>query len=169
MLKKFNEHYPVLAEDVFVAPGAYIIGNVEIGDKSSVWFSAVIRGDTDKITIGEETNIQDNCTVHTDAGAPVNIGSRVTVGHNAVIHGCTIEDDVLIGIGAVIMNGACVRRGSVVGSGAVVTAGTEIPPDSLALGSPAKKVKEVTPDIAAGRDMNVQGYQQLADMHRQQE
>lgn len=142
MIYPYNGKYPEIGNDVYIAPTAVIIGDVKIGDGASVWFNALVRGDKDRITIGARTNIQDHCTLHLDPGHPLTIGADVTVGHNAVVHGCTIEDKVLIGIGAVVLNNAVVRAGSVVGAGAVVQEGQQIGPCQLAAGVPAKARKE---------------------------
>lgn len=137
-LHSFEKHLPEIASGVYLAPGSHLVGRVSIGERSSVWFNAVLRADLETITIGMETNIQDNATIHVDAGSPAWIGDRVVVGHNAVIHGATIEDGALIGMGAVVLNGARVGRDSIVGAGSLVTGGTVIPPRSLVLGSPGK-------------------------------
>lgn len=138
--------FPKLAEDVYIAPGAWVIGDVEIGARTSVWFNTVIRGDMHYIRIGSETNIQDNSTLHVTAEHfPLMIGNRVTIGHGAIVHGCTVEDDCLIGMGAVVMDGARIGRGSVVAAGALVPPGHVVPPDSLVMGSPAKVHKTVEP------------------------
>lgn len=128
-------------------PTAVIIGDVTLGRDASVWPTAVLRGDSDAIVIGDETNVQDGAIVHVDPGVPVRIGSRVTIGHRAVIHGCTIEDDCLIGIGAIVLNGAVIGAGSMVGAGAVITEGTVVPPGSLVLGVPAKVVRPVDDEL----------------------
>lgn len=136
--------FPILGDDVFIAAGAWVIGDVIIGPRSSVWFNTLVRGDVHSIRIGSETNIQDNSTLHVTEGRfSLNIGHRITVGHRAIIHGCTIEDDCLIGMGAIIMDGAHIGRGCLVGAGAVVTPGTRVPPESVVLGFPAKVVKQV--------------------------
>lgn len=127
---------PRIDDTVFVAYNATLIGRVTIGEKSSVWFNTVIRGDIDTITIGTETNVQDLTMIHADAGKPAVIGNRVTIGHRCVIHGCVIEDDVLIGMGAIVMNGAWIGRGSIVAAGAVVMEDVVIPPCSLVAGIP---------------------------------
>lgn len=127
----------LLDPSVFLAPGARVVGDVTIGPRSSVWFHAVLRGDSDAIRIGAETNIQDGAVLHADPGYPCTLGDRVTVGHLAIVHGATIEDDVLIGMRAVVMNGARVGRGSLIAAGAVVTEGVEIPSGSLVVGMPA--------------------------------
>ncbi|THB77121.1 MAG: gamma carbonic anhydrase family protein [Desulfobacteraceae bacterium] len=134
----FKDDKPRIHESVFTAPTAQIIGNVSIGAESSVWFQTVIRGDMEKITIGEQTNIQDLCMCHADEGIPLNVGNRVTVGHRCIIHGCTIEDGCLIGMGAVIMNRASIGRGSVIAAGSVILEGSQIPPYSLVAGSPGR-------------------------------
>lgn len=135
---------PTLGDGVFIAPGAWVIGDVAIGERSSVWFNTLIRGDVHFIRIGSETNIQDNSTLHVTEGKfPLHLGDRITVGHRAIIHGCDVEDDCLVGMGAIIMDGAHIGKGSLVGAGAVVTPGTIIPPDSVVLGFPAKVVKKV--------------------------
>lgn len=128
---------PVLGKEVFVAPGAWIIGDVTIGDRSSIWFNTVVRGDVHYIRIGSETNVQDNSTLHvTEGKSPLEMGSRITVGHRAIVHGCVIEDDCLVGMGAVVMDGARIGRGSLVAAGAIVTPGSIIPPESLVMGVP---------------------------------
>ncbi|MCG8688779.1 MAG: gamma carbonic anhydrase family protein [Desulfobacterales bacterium] len=131
-----KHHIPEIHPSVFIAPTAQIIGRVSIGRDSSVWFQTVIRGDFDTIAIGERTNIQDLCTCHADEDIPLTVGNGVTVGHRCVIHGCTIEDNCLIGMGAVVMNRAVIGTGSVVAAGTVVLENTIIPPYSLVLGSP---------------------------------
>ena len=123
MILKYNGFEPKIGKNVFIAPTATIIGNVEIADGASIWYGTVVRGDTSYIKVGRNSNIQDNCTVHTEADAPVIIGEHVTVGHNAVIHGCTIEDRVLIGIGAIILNGATIQTGSIVAAGSLIKQG----------------------------------------------
>jgi carbonic anhydrase/acetyltransferase-like protein (isoleucine patch superfamily) len=128
----------------YIAPTAVVLGDVTIGDQSSVWFAAVIRGDTERIVIGRQTNIQDGCILHADAGFPCTLGDRVTLGHGAIVHGATVEDDCLIGMRAVVMNGARIGRGSIVGVGSVVTEGVIIPPGSVVVGQPAKVKRQMT-------------------------
>ena len=147
MILTFEGRQPVIGDGVFIAPTAVVIGAVTIGDASSIYYGAVLRGDMDTITVGEASNIQDNCTLHTDFGSPVVIGNRVTVGHNAVIHGCTLEDGCLIGMGAVVQNGARIGRGAVVAVGAVVRMGQQVPPGHLAAGVPAQ-IKKPLDDAA---------------------
>lgn len=129
---------PEVAAGAWVAPGATLVGAVHLREGSSVWFGAVLRADGDPIEVGERSNVQDGSVLHTDPGFPLTLGRGVTVGHAAVLHGCTIEDDVLVGMGATVLNGARVGRGSLVAAGAVLLEGVEIPPGSLVAGMPAK-------------------------------
>ena len=152
---------------VFVADTARVIGEVSIARDSSVWFGAVIRGDIESVTIGEGTNIQDGAVVHVDPGYPCVIGRGVTLGHGAIVHGATIADNVMVGIGARVLTGAVVGENSIIGAGAVVTEGTIIPPNSLALGIPAKVVKEVTEEQAARIRRTAQRYINLARAYRE--
>jgi len=135
---------------VFVAEGARIVGDVEIGEDSSVWFNAVIRGDILPIRIGRRTNVQDGCILHTKDGFPLSVGDEVTFGHGATAHGCTIENQCLLGIGCVVLDGSVIGRGSVVGSGAVVPPGTIVPPHSLVMGVPGKVVRDLGAESSEG-------------------
>jgi len=139
-----EHHLELIHSTVFVAPGAVILGDVTIGESSSVWYGAVLRGDLALIVIGRETNVQDGCIIHVERTHPCRVGDRVTLGHGAILHGCTVEDDVLIGIRATVLDGAVIGSGSIVGAGAVVTEATVIPPGSLALGIPARVVGSVS-------------------------
>jgi len=143
VILSFNGKSPVIGRNVFVAPTAVVIGDVAIGDNSSIWYGTVLRGDMAPIRIGADTNIQDNSTVHTDHGHPAVVGDRVSVGHNAVVHGCQVEDEALVGIRAVVLNGAVVGCGAVVAAGAVVAEGMQIPEAVLAAGVPAKVKREL--------------------------
>lgn len=129
---------------LFIAPGAHVIGNVHAGENVGIWYNAVVRGDTGPITIGAGSNVQDNTTIHTDADFPVQIGAGVTIGHNAVVHGCTIGDNSVIGMGSIILNGAVVGRNCIIGAGSLITGKMQIPDNSLAFGNPAKVVRPVT-------------------------
>ena len=149
MIRSFRGKSPFIADSAFIDPSAEVIGDVEIGERSSVWPQVTIRADINHMHIGAETNIQDNSVLHADYGFPLTIGDRVTVGHSAVLHGCTIEDDVLVGIGAMVLNGAKVGKGAVVASGALVTEGTEIPAGTLVMGSPAKPRRPVSAEERA--------------------
>ena len=151
---------------VFIAKNATVIGDVTLGDDTNIWFGAVIRGDKDKIIIGEGSNIQDNCVVHTTADRVVTIGKHVSVGHGAIIHGCTIHDRVLIGMGAIVMNDAVISEGSIVGAGAVVTERSVIPPNSLVMGIPAKVIRETSSEQAEHIVKNATSYIELAGKYR---
>ena len=146
-LSALGENYPQLHASTYVAESAQIIGSVWLAAKSSVWFQSVLRGDSDQIVIGEETNVQDATICHVDPGFPLEIGARVTIGHRCILHGCTIRDDCLIGMGAILMNGVRIGEGSIVGAGSLLLEGTEIPPFSLAAGSPAKIKKTYGSEI----------------------
>ena len=139
---------PKIHPTAWVAPGAFVRGDVTIDEQANIWYNAVLRGDQESITVGKATSVQDNCVLHGDAGCNVVVGQYVTVGHGAVLHGCTVEDNCLIGMGSIILDGAVIGQGSVVGAGALITKGTVIPPNSLVLGSPAKVVKDLGPESA---------------------
>ncbi|EAU42595.1 probable acetyltransferase protein [Fulvimarina pelagi HTCC2506] len=145
-------------EPHFIAPGAHVIGRVRFGRNVGVWFNAVIRGDNEWMEIGDDTNIQDNCTLHSDMGFPLTIGKGCTIGHNAIVHGCTLGDNVLIGMGATILNGAKIGDNSIVGANALVTEGKSFPPNSLIVGSPAKAVRELDDTAAAKLKESAQHY-----------
>jgi carbonic anhydrase/acetyltransferase-like protein (isoleucine patch superfamily) len=149
---------PSVADNCYVAPGAVLAGAVTLHENVGIWFNAVLRGDYEPITIGEGSNIQDNVTGHVDAGFPLTLGKNVSVGHNAVIHGCTVEDDCLIGMGAIVMNGAVIGTGSLVAAGALVLEGTIVPPGSLVAGVPAKVRRELTAEERDGIRHNAQNY-----------
>ena len=136
----------MLDSTVFIADGARVVGDVEIGEQSSVWFNAVVRGDTSTVRIGARTNIQDGAVVHTDTGKPCAIGDDCTIGHNAVVHGCTIGNGSLIGMGAIVLSGAMIGDESLVAAGALIPEGKEFPPRSLLVGSPAKLVRALGDD-----------------------
>ena len=145
-LIEFKGKKPILGERVFIAEGAKVIGDVEIGDDSSVFYNTVIRADLAEIRIGKRTNIQDNATIHLSTGVGVHVGDDVTVGHNAILHACDVDDHVLIGMGAILMDGVHIKSASVVAAGAVVTQNKEFPERSLIVGAPAHVVRELTED-----------------------
>lgn len=153
---------PEIDRTAFLAEGSRVIGNVKIGARCGVWYNAVIRGDLDSCEIGEETNIQDNAVLHMDPGYPIRIGSGVSVGHNAVLHGCSVGDNTVIGMGAVVLNGARIGRDCMIGAGAVVTGGTQIPDGSLAFGNPAKVRRKLTEEEIRGNRENARTYVDLA-------
>lgn len=147
----FKEHRPELGARVFIAPGAKVIGRVKLGDDVGIWHNAVLRGDINSIEIGARSNIQDNATVHLADKFGVKIGEDVVVGHGAIIHACTIQDNCLIGMGSIVMDGAVIGTGSIVGAGALVPPGKVIPPNSLVAGVPCKVMRETTQE---DRDSN---------------
>lgn len=159
-------HEPQLADDAWAAPGITLIGRVHLAAGANVWYQSVLRGDTETITIGERSNIQDGCVVHADPGFPTTVGAGVTVGHRAVLHGCTVERDSLIGMGAVVLNGAKIGAGSLVAAGAVVLEGTEIPPGSLVAGTPAKVRRDVSADEQEVLRLSATKYVDYAATHR---
>ncbi len=156
---------PKIGNNVFIAPTATVVGDVEIKDGASIWYGAVLRGDMAKITVGKNANIQDNCTVHTDFEKPAMIGDNVTIGHNAVIHGCTIKNNSLIGINATILNNACVKKGCVVAAGSVIKKGHEVGPYHLMVGIPATIKKKMTEATAEEHEKIAKIYVNLAREH----
>ncbi|MCQ4366477.1 MAG: gamma carbonic anhydrase family protein [Sulfolobales archaeon] len=157
-IEPFLGKWPKVSPKAMIHPTAYVIGEVEIGEYSSLWHYVVVRGDNDYIRIGKETNVQENSTIHTDPGFPVEIGDRVTIGHNAVIHGAKIGSNVIIGMGAIVLNGAKIGSYSIIGAGAVVTQGTEIPEGSLALGVPARVVRRLNENDIKMIEENAEEY-----------
>jgi carbonic anhydrase/acetyltransferase-like protein (isoleucine patch superfamily) len=163
----YGDKQPEVAESAFVAPGAYLIGAVHLGEESSVWYGAVLRGDTEPIRIGERTNIQDGCVLHADPGYPAVVGEGCVIGHKAVVHGCEIGDGCLIGVNATVLNGARIGEGSIVAAGAVVPEGHEFPTRSLIIGVPAKQVGEVTEEQTQDIARGVRSYVERAAEHRE--
>ncbi len=149
---------PRIAESAWVADSAQVMGDVVLAEDASVWFGVVIRGDTATITVGRGSNIQDQSVLHADVGMPLTVGEGVTVGHQVMLHGCTVGDFSLIGIGAVVLNGAKIGRGCLVGAGALVTEGKEFPDGSMILGSPARVVRQLTPEQLEGLRQSAQHY-----------
>jgi carbonic anhydrase/acetyltransferase-like protein (isoleucine patch superfamily) len=166
MIRNYYEKLPKIHHDCFVAGSADIIGDVEVGSGSSIWYRAVLRGDVSPIKIGNNSNVQDGAVIHTDFNAPAIIGNNVTIGHNAIIHGATIKDNVIVGMGSVILNGAVIGEHSIIGAGAVVTGGKEIPPRSLVLGAPAKVVRSLTDEEIQSIIKNADLYVELAEGHK---
>jgi len=153
----------------YIHPQAVVCGDVVLADGVFVLPTAVLRGDTDRIAVGKDSNIQDGAVLHADHGVPCTLGSRVTVGHRAIVHGCTVEDDCLIGMGAIVLNHAIVGRGSLVGAGALVPERMVIPPGSLAVGAPARVIRQVTPEMQARMSAGVDTYCELRERHRRGE
>jgi carbonic anhydrase/acetyltransferase-like protein (isoleucine patch superfamily) len=157
-LYQLDEHSPRIGAGAWVADSAQVIGNVELAENASVWFGAILRGDTEPLTIGRGSNVQDGSVLHADVGHPVVIGENVTVGHQVVLHGCTVGDGSLIGIQAVVLNGAKIGRHCLVGAGALVTEGKEFPDGSMIIGSPAKVVRQLTPEQIARLQRSAEHY-----------
>lgn len=159
MIRPYRGKYPQIAPTAYVDQAATVIGDVTMGERSSAWPSSVLRGDVNRIEIGDETNIQDGSVLHGELDMyPVVLGNRVTVGHMVCLHGCVVEDDVLVGIGAIVLNGAKIGRGSVIAAGALVPEGMEIPPDSMVMGVPAKVRRSVTEEERQRFKQNAQRY-----------
>lgn len=156
---------PEIHPGSFTAPTSVVVGDVTLAEGASVWYHAVLRADCGPIVLGPDSNVQDNCTVHVDPGFPVTVGARVSVGHNAVLHGCTVEDDVLIGMGATVLNGAHIGEGSLVAAQALVPQGMRVPPGSLVAGVPAKVRRELTEEEREGIKLNATMYLELAKAH----
>ncbi|MGW7257964.1 gamma carbonic anhydrase family protein [Streptomyces sp. NPDC054834] len=157
---------PKVDPEAFVAPTASVIGDVTLEAGASVWYGAVVRGDVERISVGASANVQDNVTLHADPGFPVSVGERVSIGHNAVVHGATVEDDCLIGMGATVLNGAVIGAGSLVAAQALVPQGMVVPPGSLVAGVPAKVKRELTEEERQGVTLNGTMYAELAKAHR---
>lgn len=153
MIKK-----PTIKENVFVAPGAVVYGDVTLHEGVNVWFHAVIRAEEGKIVVGEGSNVQDGCVIHVDKGTEVNIGTDVTIGHNAIVHGCTVGDNTIVGMGAIVMNHAVIGKNCLVAAGALVTEHTVIPDNSLVMGSPARIKRALTPEEIAHNRYNAEHY-----------
>ena len=156
------QNYQNISNASFIAPNATVIGDVLMGSEVSIWFGAVIRADKDRITIGKRSNIQDNCVVHTSKGYPVIIGDDVSVGHGAILHGCTIGNSVLIGMGAIVLNGAVIGENTIIGAGAVITEEKVIPPGSLVLGLPGKVIRTTKDEEIVSIRTNASEYVKLA-------
>ncbi len=162
MIYELDGLAPEIAEDAWVAPDANVIGRVKLGARASVWFGCTIRGDNEQIEIGEGTNIQENCVFHTDLGFPLTLGANVTIGHKAMLHGCTVGEGSLIGMGATVLNGAKIGKNCLIGAGALVTEGKEIPDGSMVLGAPGKVVRDLDAATINGLYASAIHYQQNA-------
>lgn len=163
---KLDGHAPEVQEGTYVAETAAVMGKVVLQRHSSVWYQAVLRADNEPIEVGEGSNVQDGAVLHTDPGYPLTIGKHVTIGHQAMLHGCTIGDGALIGIQAVVLNGAVIGKNCLVGAGAVVTEGKEFPDNSLILGAPAKVVRELSSEAIEGMKKNAAGYVARGQKHK---
>lgn len=166
MLIALADRRPVVHETAFVAPNATLAGSVEVGEGASVWYGAVLRADNEPIVIGPRSNVQDNCAFHVDRGKPLTLGEGVSVGHGAIIHGATVEDFALIGMGAIILNGAVIGAESLIAAGALVSEGVVIPPRSLVAGVPGKVRRELSDEEVAKLHLNAEIYEHHRDLHR---
>ena len=166
MLLSLPGRVPTVDASAWVADTARVVGQVELGERVSVWYSAVLRGDGDAVRVGARTNLQDGCVLHADPGFPLTVGAGDSVGHAAVLHGCTVEDDVLVGMGAIVMNGARIGSGSMIGAGALVSPGTVVPPGSLVIGTPGKVRRETTDEERELIALNSAVYLGLLEQHR---
>jgi carbonic anhydrase/acetyltransferase-like protein (isoleucine patch superfamily) len=162
----FGRHMPRIAPDAYVAPGAWIVGDVTLGPEASIWFNAVLRADSAPIVVGPRVNLQDGAIVHVDAGYPTEIGADVTVGHAAIVHAAIIAPRVLVGMQSVILTGATIGEGSIIGAGALVPEARAIPPRSLVLGTPGRVVREVRDDEYAAILASAEHYAELAHAYR---
>ena len=165
MIKSLGEKHPDTKKASFIAPDSAILGDVTLAEGTSVWYGAVIRGDLDTITIGKNSNVQDNCTLHGDRGYPITLGESVSIGHNAVVHGATVGDNTVIGMGSVLLNGCVIGKNSIVGAGAVVSGGAHFPDGSLIVGIPAKAISELHPVQIEHNRENAETYCKLALEH----
>lgn len=166
MIKEISGLYPKIAEKCFVADNAMVIGQVEMKEKSSIWYGTVIRGDVAPILIGEQVNIQDNCVIHSDHDVVVSIGNDTTIGHSAIIHGCEIKGDAIIGMGSIILNHAVISKNVIIGAGSLVTEGKVIPEGELWMGRPAKFVRKLTKEEIQAIKASAQGYYVNAKRHK---
>lgn len=165
LLVPYEGHVPDIDPEAFVAPGCTVIGRVRLHARASVWYGSVLRGDNDDIIIGDDANVQDGCILHTDAGRPLILGRRVTVGHGAVVHGAQVDDDALIGMRAVVLNGACIGSHAIVAAGALVPPGMEVAPGTVVAGVPARKVRETRSDDVAMLERTARSYRDKATRH----
>ncbi|WP_019928428.1 gamma carbonic anhydrase family protein [Nocardia sp. BMG111209] len=163
---RLGEFEPQIDETAWLAPNATVIGRVRVGAEAGIWYGAVVRADVEDVTIGARTNIQDGCALHADPGFPLTLGAGVSVGHNAILHGCTIEDNVLIGMGATVLNGAVVGTGSLIAANALIPEGAQIPPGSLVAGVPGKVRRELGPAEIDRIRLNATVYVQNIGVHR---
>jgi carbonic anhydrase/acetyltransferase-like protein (isoleucine patch superfamily) len=167
LIKGIGGKDPQVDQEAFVAPTSVVIGDVTLNAGASIWYGAVLRADGGPVVIGADSNVQDNCTLHVDLGFPLTVGERVSIGHNAVVHGATVEDDCLIGMGATVLNGAVIGAGSLVAAQALVPQGMRVPPGSLVAGVPAKVKRPLTDEEREGISLNGVFYVELAKAHRE--
>lgn len=156
-----------IEDSIVICPGAQVFGDVELSENVSIWHGAILRGDTDSITIGKNSNVQDNCVVHCTKDFPVEIGENVSIGHGAVVHGCKIDDNVLVGMNATVLDGAHISKNSIVGAGAVVSEGKEFPENSLIIGVPAKAIKQLSDEQVQLIQNNADNYVKLSKQYKE--
>lgn len=166
MIRTFDGHTPEVHPTAFVHERAEVIGKVRLGPRVSVWPGAVLRGDIEEISLGEGSNVQDNAVIHTDHGIPTRVGAGVTIGHGAILHGCTVGDNALVGMGSILLNGSVLEGECLLGAGALLAPGAKIPKGHLALGSPARSVRPLKPEEVDAIRKNGQHYLDYADRHR---
>lgn len=166
MIRDYLEFKPIISEESFIAETAVVIGRCEIKKNANIWYGAVLRGDVNSITVGENSNIQDNTVVHCDGGFPTLIGNNVTIGHGSIIHGCEIKDNTLIGMGAIVLNGAIIGSNVIVAAGALVTGGKHIPDNSLVVGSPAKVIRELTSEEVESLSKSASHYVEISKQYK---
>lgn len=171
ILKTINGKTPLIGEDCFVAENATIVGEVSMGDQCSIWFNAVLRGDVHFIKLGNKVNVQDGAVIHcTYQKSPTTVGNNVSIGHNAIVHGCTIHDNVLVGMGSIIMDDCIIESNSIIAAGAVVTKGTLVPSGTVYAGMPAKKIKDISAELSAGEvDRIAHNYVKYSSWFKKQE
>lgn len=151
LIKSVNGKAPQIGPDCYLAENATVVGDVSMGEQCSIWFNAVVRGDVNYIKMGDRVNVQDGAVIHgTYQKSPTNIGNNVSIGHNAIVHGCTLHDNILVGMGSIIMDGCVIGKNSIIAAGAVVTQGTIVPEGSIYAGMPAKKIKDISPELSEG-------------------
>ncbi len=166
MIRDYQTHHPEVAQDAFVAESAQVIGRVQVDSRASIWYGAVVRGDDNHISIGAYSNIQDNCVLHITTAEPCIVGTHVTVGHTAILHGCVIGNEVLVGMGSIILNGAVIEDQVIIGAGTLIPPGKRVPARSLVVGSPAKVVRDLTEEEIRSLKQSAEHYALLADKHR---
>lgn len=166
MIKKLGEYTPVIDKSVFVAETAVVIGQVFIEEEANIWYNTIVRGDVEPIKIGKWTNVQDNSVLHTSKNFPLSIGEEVTIGHGAIVHGCTVANNVLIGMGAIVLDGAFIEENVIIGAGSLVPPGKVIPSGVLVMGSPAKVVRALTEAEIKSLNASAQNYVQLSKQYK---
>lgn len=169
MIKKYNDISPRISPDAFISENSTIIGDVIVDKNASIWYGAVLRGDEESIVIGEGSNIQDNAVVHTDKDRRALIGKNVTIGHGAIIHGCTIEDEVIVGMGAIILNGAHIGKNTIIGAGSLISEKKIIPEGVLCYGFPAKVIRKLTSEEIKSIEISADEYREKAIIHKAKE